>query len=87
VKKGRQTRLKALSESDCTMIFYESPHRLERALEEFIVVFGEDRQVSVAREISKIHEEHARGTLREVLNHFRQKTVKGEIVIVLAGKK
>jgi 16S rRNA (cytidine1402-2'-O)-methyltransferase len=87
VKKGRQTRLKALGESDCTMIFYESPHRLERALEEFIVVFGEDRQVSVAREISKIHEEHARGTLREVLDHFRQKTVKGEIVIVLAGKK
>jgi 16S rRNA (cytidine1402-2'-O)-methyltransferase len=86
-KKGRRTRLESLRTVDCTMIFYEAPHRLDKALEEFIGVFGPDRLVSVAREISKIHEEHVRGPLGQVQAHFQQKPAKGEIVIVLAGQK
>ena len=85
VKKGRQTMLKKLAEEERTMIFYESPHRLVKALEEFIEYFGGERQCSVSRELSKIHEENARGTLTEVCNHFKQKEVKGEIVVVIAG--
>jgi 16S rRNA (cytidine1402-2'-O)-methyltransferase len=85
VKKGRQTMLKKLAEEERTMIFYESPHRLVKALEEFIEYFGSERQCSVSRELSKIHEENARGTLTEVCNHFKQKEVKGEIVVVIAG--
>ena len=86
VKKGRQKRLKALIEEDKTMIFYESPHRLVKALEQFSETFGPERQVSVSREISKMYEENIRGTLQELIKHFKAKNVKGEIVIVLAGK-
>lgn len=82
-KKGRQTRLKALSEIPYTIVFYESPHRLLKTLQQFIDSFGPDRKVSVSRELSKLHEENARGTLEEVKAHFESKTIKGEIVIVL----
>lgn len=85
-KKGRQTAIRSLAGEDRTMIIYESPFRLVKLLEELIDVVGEERQVSVSREISKIHAETARGTLAEVLAHFRQKDVKGEIVVILAGK-
>ena len=67
------------------MIFYESPYRLVKTLTQFAEFFGEDRQVSVAREISKLHEEHVRGTLKEVIEHFTETEPRGEIVIVLAG--
>lgn len=86
LKKGRQTRLKQLAAESRTMIFYESPHRLHRTLKDFITTFGEDRQVSVSREISKIYEEHVRGTLAYVWDYFAHAKVKGEIVIVLAGQ-
>ena len=85
-KKGRQTMLKKLEDEERTMIFYESPNRLVKTLEEFITYFGEDRQCSVSRELSKMFEENKRGTLREVSDHFKEKTVKGEIVIIVAGK-
>lgn len=84
-KKGRQTRLNQLADEARTMIFYESPHRLLKTLQQFAEVFGADRQVSVCREISKIHEESVRGTLAEVVVHFEQNEPRGEIVIVLAG--
>ena len=84
-KKGRQTRLQALQDEPRTIIFYESPHRLLKTLQQFSEVFGEKRQVSVCREISKIHEESVRGTLAEVVEHFTQTEPRGEIVIVLAG--
>ncbi len=84
-KKGRQTHLESLKAERRTMIFYESPYRLLKTLTQFAETFGEERQVSVAREISKIHEESVRGTLAEVLQHFTEKEPKGEIVIVLAG--
>ncbi len=86
VKKGRQKRIKALLEEDKTMIFYESPHRLVKCLEQFSEAFGAERQASVSREISKLYEENKRGTLTELIEHFKSKTVKGEIVIVVAGK-
>jgi 16S rRNA (cytidine1402-2'-O)-methyltransferase len=86
-KKGRQTRLKELSEEQRTMIFYESPFRLVKTLIQFTEFFGEDRQVSVSREISKLHEETVRGTLQEVIEHFSEKEPKGEIVIILEGAK
>ena len=85
VKKGRQTMLKKLADEERTMIFYESPHRLVKALEEFIQFFGAERKCCVSRELSKLHEENARGTLQEVCEHFKQKEVKGEIVIVVEG--
>ncbi len=84
-KKGRQTLLKALSAEERTMIFYESPYRLVKTLEQFAQLFGEERWCSVAREISKVHEEHRRGTLKEVAAWFREHEPKGEIVIVVAG--
>lgn len=87
VKKGRQTRLKLLAEENRTMIFYESPHKLLKTLSHFIEYFGSDRQVSVSREITKLHEETIRGGLEEVLKHYTQKPAKGEIVIIVAGKK
>src|SRR6478672_3934199 len=77
LKKGRQTLLKALVEEERTMIFYESPMRLVKTLEEFIQFFGEGRQCSVSRELTKMFEENKRGTLKEVSDYFRQKTVKG----------
>ncbi len=85
-KKGRQTRLQNLMNEDRTMIFYESPHRLVKALQQFTEYFGADRQVCVSRELSKIYEENLRGTLSEVIDFYQSKTVKGEIVITLAGK-
>ena len=85
-KKGRQSRLFKLAEEESTLVFYESPHRLVKTLEQFAGVFGPYRLACVSRELSKIHEENARGTLEELVNHFRDKTVKGEIVIVVAGK-
>ncbi|MFZ4740238.1 MAG: 16S rRNA (cytidine(1402)-2'-O)-methyltransferase [Bacteroidales bacterium] len=87
VKKGRQTKLKILSEIDVTMIFYESPHRLVKTLEQFIEYFGSERQASVSRELTKIYEENQRGTLTEILNYYKDKTVKGEIVIIVEGKQ
>jgi 16S rRNA (cytidine1402-2'-O)-methyltransferase len=86
-KKGRQTRLKLLAEETRTTVFYESPHRLLKMLGELIEHCGEERQGSVSREISKFHEEHVRGTLKEILEHFTHGIVKGEMVIVLAGKE
>ncbi len=88
-KKGRQTRLKNLSDEDRTMIFYESPHRLLKTLGQFVEYFGENRQASVSRELTKIFEETQRGTLQEILNHYtkNEQTIKGEIVMVVAGKE
>ncbi len=86
LKKGRQTLMKQLAEEDRTMIFYESPMRLVKTLEEFITYFGAERQCSVSRELTKMFEENKQGTLREVADYFNGKTVKGEIVIVVAGK-
>lgn len=84
-KKGRMTRLKALVEEQRTMVFYESPHRLVKALTQFAEFFGEERQASVSREISKIHEETVRGTLAELIAHFTANEPRGEIVIVVSG--
>ena len=84
-KKGRQTKIQSLAEETRTMIFYESPYRLVKTLEQFAEAYGPDRQVSVCREISKVHEESVRGTLAEVAAHFKAHEPKGEIVIVLAG--
>ena len=85
-KKGRQTKILSLKDEPRTMIFYESPYRLVKTLQQFAEAYGGDRQVSVCREISKIHEESVRGTLLEVIAHFQEKEPKGEIVIILAGK-
>ena len=87
VKKGRQTRLKALAEEARTLIFYESPHKLLKTLGQLQEFFGEDRSVSVSREITKLHEETIRGSLKEVLAYYTSKPPKGEIVLVVAGKK
>ena len=86
VKKGRQTKLKELQEETRTMIFYESPHRVLRTLEDFKNNFGENRRVSVSREISKLYEETLRGELSEILTIFATKLIKGEFVIILEGK-
>jgi 16S rRNA (cytidine1402-2'-O)-methyltransferase len=85
-KKGRQTKLQSLVDEERTMIFYESPYRLVKTLQQFAETYGADRQVSVCREISKVHEESVRGTLEEVIAHFKAHEPKGEIVIVLAGR-
>ena len=84
-KKGRQTKILSLKDEHRTMIFYESPYRLVKLLEQFVEAYGPDRRVSVCREISKVHEESVRGTLDEVLAHFKSHEPKGEIVVVLAG--
>lgn len=86
VKKGRQTRLKELSEEERTMIFYESPHRLLKTLEEFAQVFGVEREASVSRELTKVFEETVRGTLPQIKAHFTENVLKGEFVICVAGK-
>ena len=85
-KKGRQTRLKLLAKEKRTMVFYESPYRVLKTLQQFVEFIGEDRQVSVSREITKRFEETIRGTVSEVLTHFENKDPKGEFVIVLQGK-
>jgi len=86
-KKGRQSKIESLKGEQRTMIFYESPYRVVKTLEQFAEAFGPSRQVSVCREISKIHEESVRGTLEAVIAHFKEKEPKGEIVIVLEGEK
>lgn len=86
VKKGRQTRLLILAEETRTMIFYESPHKLVKTLGHFCEYFGEDRLVSVSRELTKLYEETLRGTAKTVLDHYTNKPPKGEIVIIVAGK-
>lgn len=85
-KKGRQTRLQQLAEQSYTMVLYESPHRLLKALQQLADVLGPDRKACVCRELTKLHEENARGTLAELVVHFSDRTIKGEIVIVVAGK-
>ena len=84
-KKGRRTRLEGLRGEERTMIFYESPHRLLRALKEFAEVFGGERAASISRELSKLHEETVRGTLAELLVHFETHAPRGEFVVVIAG--
>ena len=85
-KKGRQSRIEALRGEQRTMVFYESPYRLLRLLEQLAAVLGPDRQVSVAREISKVHEESVRGTLEELVAHFTEHEPRGEIVVIVAGE-
>lgn len=87
VKKGRQTRLQALTQETRTMVFYESPHKLLKTLTQFQEVFGAERNASVSRELTKLHEETIRGTLAELTVHFGTHPPKGEIVMVVAGKK
>jgi 16S rRNA (cytidine1402-2'-O)-methyltransferase len=87
LKKGRHTLLTQLAEEERTVILYESPMRLVKTLEDLVEYFGAERQCCVSRELTKMFEENARGTLKEVLEHFKQKTVKGEIVLVLQGKE
>ncbi|MDT0648214.1 16S rRNA (cytidine(1402)-2'-O)-methyltransferase [Zunongwangia sp. F260] len=87
VKKGRQTRLKILAEETRTMVFYESPHKLLKTLTHFTEYFGAERQASVSREITKLHEETIRGTIAAVLQHYSNKPPKGEIVVIVEGKK
>ncbi len=86
-KKGRQTRLEILAEESRTIILYESPHKLLKSLKQIGEFFGEERRVSVSREITKLHEETIRGTVLEVLKHYESKPPKGEIVVVIEGKK
>ncbi len=85
-KKGRKSRLAALAEETRTMIFYESPYRLLKTLDDLIACFGAGRKAAVAREISKIHEEYLRGSLEAIRDHYSARKVKGEIVIIVAGK-
>lgn len=86
-KKGRQTKLQSLVDEKRTMAFYESPYRVLKTLQQFAEVFGEDRQAATCREISKIHEECLRGTLAELIAHFKETAPKGEFVIIVAGKQ
>ena len=86
-KKGRQTLLKKLAEEERTIVLYESPHRLEKTLDQMVEYFGENRLVSVSRELTKIHEETITGPLQEVKKHFDANKVRGEIVMVIDGKK
>lgn len=86
-KKGRKTRIEQLIEEERTMIFYESPYRLIKALEQFAAYFGLDREASVSRELTKIYEETINGTLEELIQYYSSNTIKGEIVIIVAGKK
>jgi len=86
VKKGRKTRLEKLMDESRTMIFYESPHKLIRTLNDFSETFGSERKISISRELTKIYEETLRGTVEELINHFQKKPPKGEFVIVLEGK-
>jgi 16S rRNA (cytidine1402-2'-O)-methyltransferase len=87
VKKGRLTKLLSLAKEQRTMVFYESPHRLIKTLQQFLEYFGENRYAAVCREISKLHEETFRGSISELITHFSSKTIKGEIVIIISGKQ
>ena len=86
-KKGRQTKIESLKDEERTMIFYESPYRVVKTLQQFAEAYGGDRQVSVCREISKIHEESVRGTLAEVIVHFQEHEPRGEFVLIVSGKQ
>jgi 16S rRNA (cytidine1402-2'-O)-methyltransferase len=86
VKKGRKTRLEALAEAGCTIVIYESTHRIMKTLDELAVFFGPDRPASISRELTKIYEETVRGTLPELVQYFRDHPVKGEFVIIIGGK-
>ncbi|AVM50674.1 16S rRNA (cytidine(1402)-2'-O)-methyltransferase [Capnocytophaga sp. oral taxon 878] len=86
-KKGRQTRLQFLAEEVRSMIFYVSPHKLLKTLTEFITVFGGERSASLSRELTKLHEETQRGTLEELLEYYKDKNIKGEIVLIVSGNK
>jgi len=86
-KKGRQTMLKKLAEEERTVIFYESPHRILKTIAQLIEFFGADRQASISRELTKMFEETVNGSLQQILEHFTNGTIKGEFVIVIAGKK
>lgn len=85
-KKGRQTRLSQLTTETKTMIFYISPHKLLKTLTNFITTFGTDRPASLSRELTKLHEETQRGTLQQLLNYYKDKNIKGEIVLIVSGK-
>ncbi len=85
-KKGRQSRIEALKDEERTIVFYESPYRVLKLLQQLAAVFGPDRQASACREISKIHEESVRGTLQELIAHFTETEPRGEFVVVVAGK-
>jgi len=85
IKKGRQTRLKLLAQEPRTIVVYVSPHKLNKTLEEIVMYFGPDRQISVSRELSKIYEETLRGTAQSILEHYNSKQVKGEIVLIISG--
>ena len=85
-KKGRSKQLQTLADEERTMVFYESPYRVVKCLEQFAEVFGPERRVSVSRELTKKFEQTVRGTVAEVLDHFRTTEPKGEFVIVVAGK-
>jgi len=85
-KKGRQKRITELAEEQKTMVFYESPYRLLKTLQQFAEAFGEDRKASVSRELTKIHEENIRGTLKELIEYYTKSTLKGEIALVVEGK-
>jgi 16S rRNA (cytidine1402-2'-O)-methyltransferase len=85
-KKGRHSRLLQLARIENTIVLYESPHRILKALKQFIDYFGEERPISISREISKVHEETIRGMLKNVIEQLEQKPIKGEIVVVIAGK-
>ncbi len=87
VKKGRQTRLKFLAEETRTMIFYESPHKLLKTLNNFAEYFGEERPISVSRELTKLYEETKRGTVKKLIDYFTNKEPRGEFVIIVGGKK
>jgi 16S rRNA (cytidine1402-2'-O)-methyltransferase len=86
-QKGRTKKLKMLQQEERTMVFYESPHRLEKTLTQFIEYFGEEREASVSRELTKLYAQTIRGDLKFLLNHFQENDIKGEFVIVVAGKK
>jgi 16S rRNA (cytidine1402-2'-O)-methyltransferase len=85
VKKGRQTRLNELAQETRTMVFYESPHKLIKTLNDFCTVFGPERPLSVSRELTKLHEETLRGSCQSLLQHFTQQAPRGEFVLVLGG--
>jgi 16S rRNA (cytidine1402-2'-O)-methyltransferase len=85
IKKGRQTRLKLLAQETRTIVIYVSPHKLNKTLEEIVMYFGSDRQISVSRELSKIYEETLRGTAQSILEHYNSRQVKGELVLIISG--